>query len=81
MQSGPTRGGEAGGDNDPGAHEGAQQRAHGLQRTHRNDTEKSACEDRRPFFSFFGDHIKIFRKRWHFTLKTFFLFWRSHQNP
>ena len=45
--------------------QGAQQRAH------RNDPEKSACE--RPKTFFFGDHIKIRRKRWHFSLKTFFL--------
>ena len=42
-------------------------------------------EDRRPFIIiiiifFFGDHIKILRKRWHFSLKTFF-FRRSHENP
>ena len=42
---------------------------------HQNDTEKSACG--RPFF--FGDHLKILRKRWHFSLKTFF-FLKLHRN-
>ena len=38
--------------------QGAHQRAHGLYRAHRNDTDKSVVENRRPLF-FFEDHIKI----------------------
>ena len=37
-------------------------------------------EDRRPFFCF-GDHIKIRKKLWHFSVKTFFGGEKSHQNP
>ena len=51
--------------------QGAQQRAH------RNDTEKSACGRPKTFFFcffLFGHHLKILRKRWHFSLKTFFAF-------
>ena len=80
----------AGRDNDLGAHglqkahheacwlQGVQQRAHGLKRAHRNDTEKLVCED-----LFFEDHIKILTKRWHFSLKTFFFLeitWKPGQN-
>ena len=62
-----------------GAHHGArwlqeaQQRAHGLRKAHRNDTEKSVCRRPKSFFlGGGGDHIKILKKPWHFSLKTFF---------
>ena len=48
----------------------AQQKAHGLQRAHQNDAEKSVCG--RPKIFLFGDHIKILRKLWHFPWRPFF---------
>ena len=48
---------------------GAQQKAY------QNDTEKSACGGLKTFFfCFFGGYLKILRKLWHFSLKTFFFF-------
>ena len=52
---------------------GGQQMAHGLQRTHENDTENSVCGKPKTFFFVFGDPIKIVRKVWHFSR----LFWSS----
>ena len=38
---------------------------------HRNETEKSACKDRRPFF--YGDHLISIGKTVRISVKTFFL--------
>ena len=57
--------------------QGAQQKAHGLQRAHRNDTEKSVCERSKTCCFFFeitpnsGENCDIF-------IEDLF-FWRSHK--
>ena len=74
-------------DNDPGAHwlkGGAIMEPVGFRGSSRGPIDMTLrnqhVEDRRAFF-FFSRHLKILRKRWHFSLKTFFFFfWRSPQN-
>ena len=78
-------------DNDPGAHgfqgahhgarwfQEAQQRAYGLQRANRNDTEKSVCG--RPKTFFFWRSNQNPDKTVVFFREDLFLGMRSHQNP
>ena len=51
----------------------------GLNTAYRNDTDNTVYGRSKTFsfFFFFGDHLKIRRKLYHFALKTFFV-WRSH---